>query len=58
MEATGIQVYDLDKDMQSDLVMAQARSHITVKKGQVIWDPEDYNKKQYNWYLDQHELSE
>ena len=20
--------------------------------------PEEYNKKQYNWYLDQHELSE
>ena len=51
-------MYDLDKDMQSDLVMAQARGHISVKKGQVIWDPEEYNKKQYNWYLDQHQLSE
>ena len=51
-------MYDLNKDTQSDLVTAQARSHIAVQKGHVIWDPENYNRKQYNWYLDQHALSE
>jgi hypothetical protein len=58
MKTPGIQLYDLDKDIQQDLVLAQARGHIASQKGQVIWDPEDYNRKTYNWYLDQHALTE
>lgn len=29
-----------------------------MQKGKALWDPENYNKKSYNWYLDQHTLSE
>ena len=57
MKTTNIQLFDLRKDVQVDSVGNQIKGHLSTHTSTVVFDPDSYNKKQYNWSLEHHRLS-
>ena len=54
MKTTNIQLFDLRKDVQADGVANQIKGHLSTHTSTVVFDPDSYNKKQYNWSLEHH----
>ena len=58
MKTTNIQLFDLRKDVQADGVANQVKGHLSSHTSTVVFDPDSYNKKLYNWSLEHHRLSQ
>jgi len=52
------QLFDIDKDLQSDKQTTIARAHLTGSHGQVLFHPDDFNDRGYDFSLDKHRLSQ
>ena len=57
MKTTNIQLFDLRKDIMADNIGNQVKGHLGAHTSTVVFDPDSYNKKQYNWSLEHHRLS-
>ena len=58
MKTTNIQLFDLRKDVQADNIGNQVKGHLGAHTSTVVFDPDSYNKKQYNWSLEHHRLNQ
>ena len=58
MKTTTVQSYDLALDLASDNMLGIVKSHLLQAKGECIWDPQQFEGKQYNFGLERHRLSE
>ena len=57
MKTVNIQLFDLHADASADVVKNQARQHLDPQPEQCIFDPEKYNRQQYDYSLQRHRLS-
>ena len=51
-------LYDIDKDLQSDKQTTIARAHLAGSQGQVLFHPDDFNDRGYDFSLEKHRLSQ
>ena len=52
------QLFDIAKDLESDKSTTIARAHISGGLGQVLFHPDDFNGKGYDFSLEKHKLSQ
>ena len=57
MKSTTVQAYDLALDLASDNMLGVVKGHLLQAKGECIWDPQQYEGKQYNFSIERHRLS-
>ena len=58
MKSTTVQAYDLALDLASDNMLGIVKDHLLQFKRECIWDPQQYEGKQYNFSIERHRLSE
>ena len=58
MKTTTVQAYDLALDLASDNMLGIVKGHLLQAKGECIWDPQQYDGKQYNFSIERHRLSQ
>lgn len=51
-------LYDINKDLESDKSTNIARAHLGGSLGLVLFHPDDYNDKGYDFSLQKHQLSQ
>lgn len=58
MRSVTVQLFDLDKDIASDLTTTQARNHISADTSHVLFDPQSYNFAAMNYQLSRYQLDQ
>lgn len=54
MKSFNLQLFDLEKDIQSDLSTTQARQHIAGERGVCIFDPKEADGRLQSYQLSNH----
>ena len=53
-----VQIFDFDKDIQSDLATARARHHLQNESGKCLFDPDEFAHKGVDYSLSKHSASQ
>ena len=58
MKSLAVQLFDLEKDISSDVATTTAQSHIAGVRGVCIFDPKEFDGKLQSYQLTGHKLSQ